>query len=459
MSSSCSARPRPRPTPRSPALTAATGLAGGKFENLNVLLAKAPERRPDWTLVVDDDVALPARFPRPLPRHLRGVRARPRPARPDAPQPFGLEGHPAAARGAGADHALRRDRAGHRLQARAGGGAAAVPRAALRLGPRPALGGARPRARLAPRRGRRRAGTPRGADGRGRLPAQRGRGGGRALPGGAPVPAERARRRHARGLPEAPGLAMRLLFVCPDMRTGGAERHWATLVPALRERGVEAGVLCLTGEGPFFGELRARGVPVTSIRMRGRFDLRRLAARARLCRDAARRGRLARRQRAARGRAHRPPRRGASRAERAHAGHGGRPARAASPAPARAHASRDAARRRGDRGQRQPGRAARGRSATANITVVPNGVFEADVADVAPSPEFEHDGFAALCVSGLRPEKRVDVFIEAVRAARRRERRRSAATSRARGARTRGSRRSPTAAASSCSACARTRAS
>ena len=66
---------------------------------------------------------------------------------------------------------------------------------------------------------------------------------------------------------------MRLLFVCPDMRTGGAERHWATLLPALRERGVEVGLLCLTGEGPFYGELRSRGVPVTSIRMRGRFDL------------------------------------------------------------------------------------------------------------------------------------------------------------------------------------------
>ncbi len=38
---------------------------------------------------------------------------------------------------------------------------------------------------------------------------------------------------------------------------------------------------------------------------------------------------------------------------------------------------------------------------------------------MAPSPEFEHDGFPALCVSGLRPEKRIDVFIEAVRAARR----------------------------------------
>jgi hypothetical protein len=43
-------------------VTAATGLGGGKFENLNALLGAGPERRPDWTLVVDDDVALPADF-------------------------------------------------------------------------------------------------------------------------------------------------------------------------------------------------------------------------------------------------------------------------------------------------------------------------------------------------------------------------------------------------------------
>ncbi|MEA2479648.1 MAG: hypothetical protein QOJ07_1570 [Thermoleophilaceae bacterium] len=42
--------------------TSATGLAGGKFENLNHLLAGAGDRRPDWVLVVDDDVALPPRF-------------------------------------------------------------------------------------------------------------------------------------------------------------------------------------------------------------------------------------------------------------------------------------------------------------------------------------------------------------------------------------------------------------
>ena len=50
------------PDPALAGLTAATGLAGGKFQNLNALLAQAPERRPDWTIVVDDDVVFPAAF-------------------------------------------------------------------------------------------------------------------------------------------------------------------------------------------------------------------------------------------------------------------------------------------------------------------------------------------------------------------------------------------------------------
>jgi hypothetical protein len=50
------------PDPPLAGLTPATGLTGGKFENLNLLLAHAPERRRDWTLVVDDDVALPTGF-------------------------------------------------------------------------------------------------------------------------------------------------------------------------------------------------------------------------------------------------------------------------------------------------------------------------------------------------------------------------------------------------------------
>jgi glycosyltransferase involved in cell wall biosynthesis len=210
---------------------------------------------------------------------------------------------------------------------------------------------------------------------------------------------------------------MRLLFVCPDMRTGGAERHWATLVPALRERGVEAGVLCLTGEGPFFGELRARGVPVTSIRMRGRFDLagwRRALACAATRPDAVV-SRFVSAQLV-----------GARIARRAGARHvlnEHMPVRAdgrlVPPRPHQRVLTRVATRRVDaviavSESQVEPLKALGYR----NITVVPNGVFEADVADVAPSPEFANDGFAALCVSGLRPEKRVDVFIEAVRAAR-----------------------------------------
>lgn len=65
---------------------------------------------------------------------------------------------------------------------------------------------------------------------------------------------------------------MRLLFVCPDMRTGGAERHWATLIPALARRGADVRVLCLAEEGGLFGELVAARVPAVCIRMRRRSD-------------------------------------------------------------------------------------------------------------------------------------------------------------------------------------------
>ena len=40
--------------------TVAGGLGGGKFENLNRVMADTP--RADWTLIVDDDVRLPRRF-------------------------------------------------------------------------------------------------------------------------------------------------------------------------------------------------------------------------------------------------------------------------------------------------------------------------------------------------------------------------------------------------------------
>src|SRR5215210_1385457 len=54
---------------------------------------------------------------------------------------------------------------------------------------------------------------------------------------------------------------MRLLFVCPDMRTGGAERHWATLIPELHDRGADVKLMALADTGPFFDEVAGRGVP------------------------------------------------------------------------------------------------------------------------------------------------------------------------------------------------------
>ena len=48
------------PSPQLGAVTVASGLAGGKFENVNEILGAAAT--PDWLIIMDDDVALPARF-------------------------------------------------------------------------------------------------------------------------------------------------------------------------------------------------------------------------------------------------------------------------------------------------------------------------------------------------------------------------------------------------------------
>jgi hypothetical protein len=48
--------------PKLASQTALDSLGGGKFENVNALLATVPDRDPDWTLVVDDDIELPAGF-------------------------------------------------------------------------------------------------------------------------------------------------------------------------------------------------------------------------------------------------------------------------------------------------------------------------------------------------------------------------------------------------------------
>jgi glycosyltransferase involved in cell wall biosynthesis len=213
---------------------------------------------------------------------------------------------------------------------------------------------------------------------------------------------------------------VRLLFVCPDMGIGGAERHWATLIPALADRGHILKLLALAGRGAFFDEVVERGVPAECLDLRRRSDpggLRRaLALSAAFGPDAVvTRGvsgqlvgeAIARRARAAHVYNEHTPLTPAGRLvpPRPHQ-------RALTRLVARAVDEVIAVTER----QRQPLEALgypRGR-----IEVVPNGVFAHELDGVAPSDELGEDGFSVLCVSGLRPEKRVDLFIEAVGAAR-----------------------------------------
>jgi glycosyltransferase involved in cell wall biosynthesis len=219
---------------------------------------------------------------------------------------------------------------------------------------------------------------------------------------------------------------MRLLFVCPDMRTGGAERHWATLIPELHDQGVAVKLAALADTGPFFGDVVARGVPAECLGLRRRTNPRAL------------------RRALSVGAAFEPDAvvtRGVSGqlvgeaiARRARAVHVMNEHTPLTPdgglVPPRPH-------------QRALTRLVAGRVDTVvavtrrqvppleslgyprgHIEVVPNGVFERDVQGVEPSPELRSDRgssdqFVVLCVAGLRPEKRVDLFVDAVAAARR----------------------------------------
>jgi glycosyltransferase involved in cell wall biosynthesis len=67
---------------------------------------------------------------------------------------------------------------------------------------------------------------------------------------------------------------LRALFVCPGLGLGGAERQWASLLPALADSGFDVCVLALNDEGPFADDLRRAGIDVRCARMRSRFDLR-----------------------------------------------------------------------------------------------------------------------------------------------------------------------------------------
>lgn len=65
----------------------------------------------------------------------------------------------------------------------------------------------------------------------------------------------------------------RVLFLCPSLETGGAERQLALLAPALARRGLDVRIVTIRSRGRLFDELAAKGVDVRFSEVRSRFDL------------------------------------------------------------------------------------------------------------------------------------------------------------------------------------------
>ncbi len=66
-------------------------------------------------------------------------------------------------------------------------------------------------------------------------------------------------------MPTSPPDRIRVLFVTPNLGIGGAERHIATLAPALDPSRFEVRVVCIKEEGPLFDDVVRAGVPALSL--------------------------------------------------------------------------------------------------------------------------------------------------------------------------------------------------
>jgi glycosyltransferase involved in cell wall biosynthesis len=71
----------------------------------------------------------------------------------------------------------------------------------------------------------------------------------------------------------AQGCRPRVLFMCPNLDTGGAERQWSLLIPGLPAAGLPVSVLTLDGRGVFFDELAREGIPTAFADLRHRADV------------------------------------------------------------------------------------------------------------------------------------------------------------------------------------------
>lgn len=59
--------------------------------------------------------------------------------------------------------------------------------------------------------------------------------------------------------------AARVVFLCAQLDNGGAERHWAELLPALGQRQIGVRLVALLGGGRALERLRAEGIPVREL--------------------------------------------------------------------------------------------------------------------------------------------------------------------------------------------------
>jgi glycosyltransferase involved in cell wall biosynthesis len=68
------------------------------------------------------------------------------------------------------------------------------------------------------------------------------------------------------------GRPIRVLFVVPDLRFGGAEQHVATLLPRMDPQKFTASVICIGQEGDLFGQISAAGIEATALHLGGKRD-------------------------------------------------------------------------------------------------------------------------------------------------------------------------------------------
>ena len=70
---------------------------------------------------------------------------------------------------------------------------------------------------------------------------------------------------------------VRVMYVVPDLGTGGAERHVTTLLPRLDPARFSCSVVCIGAEGPLYGDLVDAGIPAVALRRTKRQGLAALA--------------------------------------------------------------------------------------------------------------------------------------------------------------------------------------